>query len=145
MEKTFKFTGPKAVVALVVIAMVVGFQYFSRKQSLQTQAVDAIKTHLVADYTRYHLPELQRATTGGTVGDTRIEEIAEQLNTENIDIASISARGRDGKCVARVEIRVAGSEPPDGKPVRYFKMSHSTFTGWRVRGEVAAWNYYLSF
>jgi hypothetical protein len=145
MEKSIQFTGPKAVAALVVIAVVVGFQYFSHNQSLQTGAVDAIKTHLVAEYTRYHLPELQQAATGGTVDETRLEEIAGQLNAENIDIVSINARGRGGNYVARVEIRVDGSQPPDGKSVRYFKMSHSTVTGWRVLRESNPWSYHLAF
>ena len=132
-------------VALVVIAAVMGFQYFSRKQSLQTQAVDAIKVQLVAEYTRYHLPELQRATTDAAIGEARIKEIVGQLRPDNIDIVSIKARGSDGDYVARVEIRVAGAEPPDGKPVRYFRMSHSSLTGWFVEHEASAVSYYLAF
>ena len=145
MEKTFKLTGPKAVVAIVVIVAIAAFQLFSRKQTLETQAVGAIKTHLVAEYTRHRLPELQQATADGTLTDTRAEEIVRQLTPDNIDIVSISARGRSGRYVARVEIRVAGSEPPDGKPVRYLRMSHTTLTGWRVLGETSSLSYYLSF
>jgi hypothetical protein len=145
MEKTLKLTGPKAVVAIVVIIAVAAFQLFSRKQTLQTQAVEAIKTHLVSEYARYHLPELQRATTDGSLTEERAEEIVGQLTQDNIDIVSISARGHGGRYVARVEVSVAGSEPPDGKPVRYLRMTHSSLIGWRVLRDTGAWNYYLTF
>lgn len=145
MGQTFKLKGPGAVVALVVIAAVVGLQYFSRRQSLQTQGITAIKIQLVADYTRYHLPELQKAAAGGTVDETRIKEIVGHVNPDNIDIVSVSARGHGGTCVARAQIRVAGAEPPDGRSVRYFKMQHSSLTGWRVVSDANPWNYYLAF
>ncbi|NIR45530.1 MAG: hypothetical protein GWN99_04060, partial [Gemmatimonadetes bacterium] len=43
-----------------------------------------------------------------------------------IEFTSISARGRGDDIVVKVEVQVAGEEPPDGERVRYFKMSHST-------------------
>jgi hypothetical protein len=43
----------------------------------------------------------------------------------------------------KIEIQVAGKDPPDGKRVRYYKMSHSTVTGWRVRRETTMLSYYL--
>jgi len=43
----------------------------------------------------------------------------------------------------KVEVQVAGKDPPDGRRVRYFRMSHSTVTGWRVRWEASAFSYYL--
>ena len=76
------------------------------KQALQTQAADAIKIHLVSEFARYHLPELQRATTDGSLTEERADEIVAQLTQDNIDIVSISARGHGGRYVARVEIRI---------------------------------------
>lgn len=145
MEKTLKLTGPKAVVALLIIVGVTGFQYISRAQSVQTQAVHAIKTQLAADYTRYHLPELQQAATAGTMDATSIEKVAADVNPDKIDIVSMHARGHNGDYIARVEIRVDGSAPPDGRSVRYFKIRHSSLTGWHVANEAHPWNYYLAF
>jgi hypothetical protein len=141
---TFKLTGPRALVALVVIGAIMGLQFFSQRQALQTQALGAIKTYLVAEYTRQHLPELQQATMDGTLSEARADQIAAQLTRENIDIVSISAHGHSGRCVARIEIRVAGSEPPDGKTVRYLRMSYSVLAGWRVLRDTNRWSYYLS-
>ncbi len=145
METTFKLTGPKALVALVVIVAIMGFQFFLPRHTLPTQGIDAVKTYLVAGFERHDLPELQRATMDGTLSETRADQIVAELTPKNIEIVSINAHGHGGRCVARVEIRVAGSEPPDGEPVRYLKMSHSALTGWRVLGETSRWNYYLSF
>ncbi len=145
MEKTFKLSGPGALVALVVIGAIMGVQFFSQRQTLQTQGIDAIKTYLVAEYTRQYLPELQQATMDGTLSQTRADRIVADVTPENIDIVSITAHGHSGRCVARVEIRVAGSEPPSGGSVRYLRMSHSALTGWRVQRDTNRWSYYLSF
>jgi hypothetical protein len=44
----------------------------------------------------------------------------------------------------RVEPRADGQVPPDGREVRYFRMSHSTLIGWRVRHETTAFRYYTT-
>jgi hypothetical protein len=145
MASTLKLTGTKAIAALVVVAAVVIFQFFLRQQSLQTQAVDQVKLHLASEYTRLHLPKLQKAVSTGSLTDTRAGEIVEQVTPDNIEIVSISARGRKDRYVARVEVTVAGSGPPDGRPVRYFRMEHSTLTGWRITGDSTVWGYRLAF
>ncbi len=45
--------------------------------------------------------------------------------------------------MVRVEISVAGKDPPDGKRVRYYAMSHSVVTGWYLERETTALSYYL--
>jgi hypothetical protein len=148
METKIKLTGPKAIAALVVIVGVVALQFLARQQTLQTEAVDQIKMHLSAEYARQHLPELQRATQNvdfEDVDETRIEEMMRQISTDNIEIVEIAARGRRGEYVARVEIEVDGLDPPDGRRIRYFKMTHSTLAGWRVIRDTSKWSYYLAF
>ena len=71
-------------------------------------------------------------------------EVAEELlGLARIELPSIQARGRGDDVVVRVEIRVDGKEPPEGESVRYYRMSHSALTGWRVRRETTALSYYL--
>jgi hypothetical protein len=41
------------------------------------------------------------------------------------------------------EMKARGS--PDGRDVRYFCMSHSTLTGWRMERETTVLGYYLNF
>jgi hypothetical protein len=80
----------------------------------------------------------------GQMSEEELEAKGEELlSLSDVQFTSISARGRGDDIVVKVEIRVAGQVPPDGKPVRYFRMSHSTVTGWRVRHETTALSYYL--
>lgn len=148
METRFKLTGPKAIAALVVIVVVVALQFLNRQHTLQSEAVDQIKLHLAAEYTRHHLPELQRASQGVEAGgqsEARLDDIARQVSIDHIDIVDIGARGRSGRYVARVEVEVDGADPPDGRRVRYFKMTHSTLGGWRLVRDTSKWHYYLAF
>jgi hypothetical protein len=75
----------------------------------------------------------------------QLKDLMKGLDPEDVEIVSISARGRGEKIIARAEIRVGGEEPPDGRPVRYFRMRHSMATGWTVRSETQSWSYYLAF
>jgi hypothetical protein len=145
METKIKLTGPKAVGALVVIVAVVAFQFLNRQQTLETEAIGEIKLLLASEYTRHHLPELQKAAQDGQFDAARAEEITSQLSMDNIEIVDIRARGRDAHYVARVEVTVNGADPPVGGRVRYFRMTHSTLAGWRVLGESSKWSYYLAF
>jgi hypothetical protein len=56
----------------------------------------------------------------------------------------MKARGTPDDLVVRVKIRVDGGRPPDGREVRYFRMRHSTITGWRMERETGALAYYLN-
>ena len=122
METKIKLTGPKAIVALVLIVAVVAFQFLNRQQTLETEAVGQIKLYLAAEYARQHLPELQRAAQGADIDEAqsaRVEEMVRQMSTDNIDIVAVAAHGRGGKYVARAEVEVDGSDPPDGRRVLF--------------------------
>jgi hypothetical protein len=129
MSIEIKLKGWKGVAALVVIAAVVGFRLLSQERTLQTEAVEAIKTELAADYARQLLPEIQDAAQMPDADSAGIDQLVEKISTENIEIVSISARGRGDDVVVQVEIEVNGQDPPDGKRTRYFKMRHSMGIG----------------
>jgi len=141
MDSMVRLTGKKAVVAAIVIVVVAVAQFALRTQSLQTDAVDAVKMHLAAEYARDHLPDLQQAVSSGLTTDAGMDEMIDRMSPESIEVVSISALGRKGRYTARVELRVADSEPT----VRYFRMQHSMVAGWRVVSESSALQYYLSF
>jgi len=68
------------------------------------------------------------------------------LATQNISFSSVSARGawagRQGsEVIVRVEIQVNGGPPPDGQPVRYYRMRYRGLSGWDVGGRTSAWSY----
>lgn len=144
MKKTVTLTGWKAIGALVVAGGFLVFQFVARQQTLETDAVEKIKLHLVGEYTRHYLPELQSAMAEGSFSEQRASEIVSKLTPDNIDI-DITALGKNGRYVARTEIAIDGASPPGGKSVRYFRMRHATITGWQVVGETSKWAYYLAF
>jgi hypothetical protein len=67
----------------------------------------------------------------------------EALRLSQISFASLKARGHGDDVIVRAEIQIGDQDPPDGRRVRYFRMSHSLLTGWRVEAETSALAYYL--
>jgi uncharacterized protein HemX len=145
MSTQIKVTGWKAIAVVVVVVAIVAFRFVSQNRTLQTEAVEQIKTELAAEYARQLLPQLQQAAQAQSPADeAQTEQLVRQLSTDNIEITSITARGSGDDIVARVDIVVDGGLPSDGKSTRYYKMEYSTVTGWRFRYEVGKWSYYLT-
>ncbi|MGD2215440.1 MAG: hypothetical protein PVJ64_01735 [Gemmatimonadales bacterium] len=132
--------GWKAVAALAVIVVVLVAMFRAERSTLETEAADELRVWIRSDYLSSGLHGVDPAQLTEEELQAKGEEL---LTLSDVEFTSIGARGRGDDIVVRVEIQVAGGEPPDGKPVRYFKMSHSTVTGWRVRRETTALSYYL--
>jgi hypothetical protein len=132
--------GWKAIAALTLIIVILVATFRAERSTLESEAADELKVWIRSEY-------LARGLHGVDPGQLTEEELQakgeELLSLSEVQFTSISARGRGDDIVVKVEIRVSGEEPPDGKPVRYFRMSHSTVTGWRVRRETTALSYYL--
>jgi hypothetical protein len=132
--------GWKAIAALAVIIVVLVATFRAERSSLETEAADELKLWVRSEY----LAQGMHGIDPGQMSEEELQAKGEELLSLNeVQFTSISARGRGDDIVVKVEIRVSGGEPPDGKPVRYFRMSHSTVTGWRVRHETTALSYYL--
>jgi hypothetical protein len=132
--------GWKAIAALAVIAVVLFATFRAERSTLETEAADELKLWIRSEY----LSSGMHGIDPGQMSEEELEAKGEELlSLSDVQFTSISARGRGDDIVVKVEIRVAGQVPPDGKPVRYFRMSHSTVTGWRVRHETTALSYYL--
>ena len=145
MKAEFNLTGGKAFVAMAVILGVVGFGWVKKSRTLQTQAVEVIEIHLAAEYSRHMFPVLEKAAQIPGVDQREIDRLTKNFSPEGIDIVSLRARGRGSDVVAKVEIEVDGALPPDAKRVRYYRLKHSTLTGWSVKREVSMWSYYSAF
>lgn len=140
-----KLSGTRAVLALLILVAVAGFRLVTSNAALDTDAASVIRTQLVSDYTRQDLPELQQAVADGTVTEAQVQEIVGVISSGAIEFGELKARGHGGRRVVRAEISVGGAAPPDGRSVRYFEMTTSPVTGWRIRREVGAARYYLAF
>jgi hypothetical protein len=72
-------------------------------------------------------------------------ELVPELVQRDVEFKSISALGKMGARVdfVRAEITVDGAAPPDGRSVRYFRISRKFMDpGWMVIGPSDSYNYY---
>lgn len=135
--------GWKAIPVILVVLAIVGYKYYAMRSTLDTGATQVIKFWLLSEYSRKALdnPKLKNFDAMPSAEADRAAE--ELLKLQKIDIKSIGARGKDDDIVVRVEVEVDGKVPPDGKSVRYFRMTHSTITGWRMKWDASWISYYL--
>ncbi len=123
---------------MIVVVLVANFR--AERSTLQTEAADELKLWVRGEYLSQGLHGIDPEQ----MTEEELQEKGEELlSLSEVQFISISARGRGDDIVVKVEIRVSGQEPPDGKPVRYFRMEHSVVTGWRVLHETTALSYYL--
>ena len=139
-----QLTGWKALAVIAVVLAFAGYRYIAVRTTLEAGGADELRMWILADYVRQGLPGLQQAIESGDM--QAAEEQAEQLvANERIRFTEMSARGSPDDLVVPVKIRVDSAQPPDGREVRYFRMRHSTVTGWRMQRETGALAYYLNF
>jgi hypothetical protein len=141
MSKTFKLTGWKAVAALLVIVGLLGFRFYTRAATLNTEASEVLRTWLVAEYARDVLASIPPEAASDPAEQQAIAE--ELLSQQKVEVRDIRARGRGDTIYVRVEIAVDRRKPADGRDVRYYMMSHSLLIGWRMLRETHAFRYYL--
>jgi hypothetical protein len=139
MAKTggITLTGWPAVIAIVVVVVFYGLTFVISRQSLDDEALAPIRLQLQGEYTSAVLPELDPNDPAPEVVD-RLTEM------DQIEFASVSARGSGDNVIVRVKPLVNGQPPPDGRDVRYYRMSWSNLTGWRMRHESTAFRYYTT-
>jgi hypothetical protein len=128
-------TGWPAVGVLILVGAVYGLTFVVSRKTLDDEALAPIRLQLQGEYALAFLPAVDPAAPDpGAV--ERITEL------DQLQLTSVSARGSGEDVVVRVEPRVSGQVPPDGSEVRYYRMSYSALTGWRVRHETTAFRYY---
>jgi hypothetical protein len=64
---------------------------------------------------------------------------------QRVTCPKITAHGSLDDAVVRAEVLIDGAPPPDGRSVRYFRMSYSSVLGWHLESRRAtALQYYLA-
>jgi hypothetical protein len=132
---TLALRGWPAVIALVVVVGLYGLTFVISRRALDDRALAPIRHQLQGEYTAALLPGVDTQNPDPAAVD-RLTAL------DHIDFASVSVRGFGSDVIVRVEPRVDGAPPPDGRDVRYYRMSYSTLTGWRLRHETTALRYY---
>ena len=140
-ESQIKLTGWPAVgVALLAVAFL-GYKVFVVRGSLGPEELKEVRLWLEAEYSGRYLDDLRAAVEGHDA--TRAEALTDEIQAmQAIEFVSIGKRGTD-EFVVRLEIEVDGRDPPDGERVRYFVLTYSEITGWRVKREAYWWSYWL--
>jgi len=138
-----QLSGWKAIAVIGIVVAVAGYRFMAVRTTLETGGADELRFWILADYQRQGLPALEQAIESGDA--QAVEEQAQRLiANERIQFTDMRARGTPDDLVVRVKIHVDGGRPPDGREVRYFRMTHSTITGWRMTRETTALGYYLN-
>ncbi len=121
---------------LGLLLALAAFRYHTRAVTLDAAARDAVRSWVVGEY--HPVPLVPRGL------EPLLDSVAatELLRQSGVEIQSMTARGWSDNAVVRVELSVHGGPPPDGRPVRYFRLLRLPSSGWRVVGESTALRYY---
>ncbi|MGK7345714.1 MAG: hypothetical protein ACNS63_07880 [Candidatus Nitrospinota bacterium M3_3B_026] len=134
-------TGWKAVVALLVVAAVGGFNFFAMEEDLHGEVAEKIEFELMPEY---HGPDIAALKGAVDSGDKEAAAaLSKAITGREIEFKSISKRGWGENVIVRVEVLVDGQTPYVGEPVRYFKFRYSPVFGWRYKYETWWLSYYL--
>ncbi len=130
-----KLTGWKGVTAGIAILALLGYQFHAARATLDGAGREVIAQWLTAEYQRYHLART----------DLDDEQRARLLlEAAEVDIVSLTARGKPDALAVRVEVAPGPVHPPGSPLVRYYRMEHSLLTGWHHRANLRPWQYYLT-
>jgi hypothetical protein len=143
-EYNFQLRGWHAFVAIAVVLGFWGIQMYLRVRPVDDAMRDALRSELLNEYSGRGPKDVARLVTEARAGSP-VEPLP-PLVQRDVEFTSIAARGKIGAPVTlvRAEITVDGSPPPDGRPVRYFRMSTKFIGGgWMVVGESDSYAYFM--
>ena len=133
--KTVTFSGWKLVLALIVVAGVVGFRLVTAHTKLDTQGRAVLQ--------RWVQSELIRPIVNDT-SKTLAEQGAALQQASKVTIKSLAVRGPLRKAVVRVELNPSPALPPGTPLVRYYRVHYSVGIGWFHDGPASTLEWYLA-
>jgi len=142
-EYSFQLRGWHAVVGIIALLGFAGIQIWLRVRSVDDGMREAVRLELLNEYSGRGPKDIARLVTEARAGSP-VEPVPEVVQRD-VELASIAAHGRMGGPVTlvRAEVTVDGGPPPDGRTVRYFRVSRKFMGGgWMVVGESDSYLYY---
>ncbi len=133
-EPSIQIRGVPALIIVLIGLAFLGFRTYSARTSLSDEGRDVLASYYSMEYQRYQLAR----------SDISEPEKVRLLNeAQQLQILSLSARGRGGDLVVKVELAPNDAQPP-GKPLtRYCKIEHSTLLGWLDPRDTGSMSYHL--
>jgi hypothetical protein len=142
-EYNFQLRGWHALVGIVAALGFLGGQMYLRVRTVDDGMRDAVRERLLNEYSGRGPKDLARIVAEARAGSPT--EPVPDVIQRDVEFTSIAAHGRMGgsATLVRAEVTVDGAPPPDGRPVRYFRVSRKFMGGgWMVVGESDSYQYY---
>jgi hypothetical protein len=142
-EYNFQLRGWHALVAIAALVAFLGIAMFLRVRTVDDGMRNAVRERLVNEYSGRGPKDIARMVAEARE-DSPIEAVPE-IGQRDVEFTSIAAHGRMGApaILVRAEITVDGGPPPDGRTVRYFRVTRKFMEdGWIVVGESGPYFYY---
>jgi hypothetical protein len=142
-EYNFQLRGWHALLGIAVLLGFSGIEMYLRVRTVDDGMRNAVRERLLNEYSGRGPKDIARIVAEAREGSP-IEPVPDVVQRD-VQFTSIAAHGRMGAPVTlvRAEITVDGGPPPDGRSVRYFRVSHNFMDGgWMVVGESDPYFYY---
>ena len=143
-EYNFQVRGWGAVAAIAGLLLYWGVQVRLRMVPVDDAMRDAVRAELLNEYSGRGSKDVARLVAEARAGSL-VEPLPEVVQRD-VEFNSIAARGHMGAPVTLVKanLTVDGGLPPDGRAVRYFRLSRKFIGGgWMVVGESDSYNYFM--
>lgn len=142
-EVSFQLRGWHGLIGVAAAVVFWGIQVYSRVVPSDEAMRAAVRTELLNEYSGRGRKDVARLVEEAREGST-VEPVPD-LVQHDVQFKSISALGKMSARVdfVRAEVMVDGGFPPDGRSVRYFRISRKIVDpGWMVTGPSDAYSYY---
>ena len=126
---------------LAVVVVIVTYAYVTR-WPMDEDSHNAVRAWVASEYAANELAALKPTWYDPSRERLAPEIVEAALKEKNVEILSVSSRGRGDEISVRVEVAVLGGKPADGRAVRYYSMYRDPVIGWRMRSEMTALSYY---
>ena len=143
-EYNFQLRGWHAIVGVAALLVFWGIQVYMRVTSVDDAMRDAVRAELLNEYSGRGPKDVARLVAEARAGSP-VEPVP-ALVQRDVEFNSIAACGKIGGPVTfvRADLTVDGGPPPDGRPVRYFRVSRKFVGGgWMVIGESDSYTYFM--
>ncbi len=142
-EYNIQLRGWHALVGIGALLAFVSVQIYLRVRTVDDGMREAVRERLLNEYSGRGPKDVARIVAEAREGSP-IEPVPEVVQRD-VEFTSIAAHGRMGapETLVRAEVTVDGGPPPDGRSVRYFRVSRKFMgDGWMVVGESNSYLYY---
>ena len=141
-EYRVQLSGWKAIAGIVVVLGLVGGTMALRIRPVDDAMREAIRVYLLNEYSGRGRKDVTRLLAESRQG-LPVEPLPE-VAPRDVQLPSLAARGKMGglATIVRAEITVDGGAPPDGRAVRYLRVSRGLEGAWIVDGESDSFRYF---